>query len=137
MTWLSKFRWSGSLRASPRSKSLVSIAQSLEILAAAAKVWISKEYGRDLDAPEPTRADREREIWAPDYPDNEREAIREEIERLKAIQGSIGESEVQIDRRPMGTGLAMSMNTGSDAELTPEEREFMAELGSETSDTDR
>lgn len=134
MSWLSKFRWSGSLRASPRSKSLVSIAQSLEILAAAAKVWISKEYGRDLDAPEPTRADREREIWAPDYPDDERDAIREEIERLQALEGQLGAAAVQVGRRPAGTGLSMSVSTGPDSDLTREEREFLAEIGSEDSE---
>lgn len=134
MSWLSRFRWSGSLRASPRSKSLVSIAQSLEILAAAAKVWISKEYGRDLDAPEPTRADREREIWAPDYPDDERDAIREEIERLQALEGSIGPAVVQVARRAAGSGLSMSVSTGPGGDLTREEREFLAELGSEGSE---
>lgn len=134
MSWLGKFRWSGSLRANPRSKSLVSIAQSLEILAAAAKIWISKEYGRDLDAPEPTRADREREIWSPDYPDDERDAVREEIERLQALEGQLGTDNTRVERRPAGTGLSMSVATGSDADLTHEEREFLAELGSESRD---
>jgi hypothetical protein len=130
----SKFRWSGSLRANPRSKSLVSIAQSLEILAAAAKVWVAREYGRDLDVPEPTRADREREIWSPDYPDDEREAIREEIERLRVLEGSVGAAVTQEERRLAGTGLSMSVAKGPDADLTREEREFLAELGSETGD---
>lgn len=131
MSWISKFRWSGSLRANPRSKSLVSIAQSLEILAAAAKIVIARQYGRDLDAPEPTRADREREIWAPDYPNDERDAIREEIERLRVLEGQLGAGDVQIERSSPRGGLSMSVSTGADTDLTPQEREFLAELGSE------
>lgn len=142
MSWLTNWRFRGSLRADPRSKSLVSIAQSLETLAAAARIWIYKEYGRDLDAPEPTRADLTREIWPPDYPDDEREAVQEEIARLRELEGAdltpavpksprnaVLEANLRVGE-PSGPRMSVWRSSEGDSEaLTREEREFAAEIG--------
>lgn len=123
-----------SLRPEKRSTALISIANSLGVIASALKIIVLKEYGADLDQPL-TRADREREVFEPIYPDNEREAINEEVERIKREQAEWSTSgELRTGRGPavriLG-GLTPASAAGGSEDLTPEEREFLAELGSE------
>jgi hypothetical protein len=126
----------GSLRPSPRSTSLVSIANSLGVIASALKLIVAKEYGVDLDAPPLTRADHTREVFDPIYPDNAVEAIREEVERLQQMEAEMvagaaagsgaGGGGRGLMRSVRLGGLTPPVRSGDDDELSPQEREFMA-----------
>lgn len=150
MSWLSKI---GIRRAEPRSRTLASIADSLSILAKAARVHTLRTYNVDLSDPDPSRADFEREIWEPTHANNEREAIREEVERLQAeqaefeaSQGPISSSKAGRESQIREIGLSFSRGRGRDSTfgapegayrpnstvdepLTPQERDFLREMG--------
>lgn len=125
-----------------RSRQLASIDASLKVLAKAASIAVYKAWGIDVSAPEPSRADLSLEVFEPMYPDNMREAVREEIERLRAIEREMetgtparsrssedGEGGDGVRRESQqSSGLRMSMaRTGqADEPLTTQEREFLA-----------
>lgn len=131
MSFLDLIRSSRGLRPEKRSTALVSIAQSLGTIASALKIITLKQYGVDLDQP-PTRADREREVFEPLYPDNEREAIMEEIERVRAMEAEwqVGSSSSTKSPTRRSLGALTTASAARGEELTPEEREFLNELGS-------
>lgn len=134
MSFLDLIRSSRGLRPEKRSTALVSIAQSLGTIASALKIITLKQCGVDLDQP-PTRADREREVFDPIYPDNVREAISEEVERIRAMEAEWktfegpGKDTHFSTPRVLGSLTTPSASRGE--ELTPEEREFLADLDSE------
>jgi hypothetical protein len=129
----SRFRgWNRGLAPQKRSMALVSIAESLAAIAYGLKIIVQKEYGVNLDDPMPTRADMEREVFEPMYPDDAAEAVREEIERLQQIEREINTADgVRVserggDRRSV-VSLSSAHRAGEDDDLTPEERRFLRE----------
>lgn len=133
-----------SLRPAKRSTALVSMANSLATIAYGIKIIVQKEYGVDLDAPPLTQADREREIFEPMYVNDEEEAIREEVERIRELEAGNSGSDVagglkshpnppetQIPAFGMKFAGARTDVSGSDSdELTEQERDFLAEIDS-------
>jgi len=131
VSFFGRLRSASSLRPEKRSSALISAANSLSVIAAALKVIVLREYKVDLDAPPLTRADLQREVFEPMYPDGEKEAIREEIERLRAEeleQSSSATSDQPGSGQLGGLSLGMSRDTG---ELTREEQDFLAEIEDE------
>jgi hypothetical protein len=141
--WTLKLRrllFDRSLRPQKRSTALVSMANSLATIAYALKIIVQKEYGVDLDAPKLSRADFEREIFEPMYVNDEEEAVREEVERIQALEAENGRSDgsgglkshpnasdTQISR--FGMKFAPTNTRGGDSdELTEQERDFLAEI---------
>ena len=125
-----------SLRPEKRSNSLVSMANSLALIAKALKVIVQREYHVEIDAPEPSRADLTREVWEPMYSNNADEAIREERERIEAAEAdaSASGSGKRDVRAAELRRLALSYEArgGADSDqLTPEESRFLAELDTE------
>ena len=134
MSFWSKFTANRSLRPSARSSTLVSMAESLAVIANALKVIVIREYSIDLDAPQPSRADREREIMEPIYSDNTQEAIREEIARLEAIERDMAreQRDVRVSARPLRAMQAAQSDhrAGEDDDMSPEERAALREIES-------
>lgn len=140
---LQRLLFDRSLRPAKRSTALISMANSMGTIASALKIIAQREYGVDLDHVAVSRADLEREVFEPMYPDNEAEAVREEVERIRALEaesaagdGSQGlkshpnASDTQIPR--FGMKFARTDRSGSDSDgLTEQERDFMAEIDSE------
>lgn len=125
------------------SKAFVSMADSLSTIAYGLKIVVMKEYGVDLDAPKPSRADLEREIFEPMYVNDETEAIREEVERIQALEaenrdsgGSGGSGGGKSHPNALGTQIpafgmkfARTDTSGMDSDdLTEQERDFLAEI---------
>jgi hypothetical protein len=138
MSLWSRLRSAGSLRPQPRATTLVSIANSLDLIARGIKVIVQKEYGRDLDAPPPTRADLTRDVFEPLYPDDMADAVREEVERIEraaeearvADAASAGVSPARALRGGLSLNFSPTAreSAGEDDDMTPQEREFLAGL---------
>lgn len=116
-----------------RSKSLISIAESLESLAYGLRIVILREYNIDIAAPRATRDDLTREVFDPLWASNEEEAIREERERIEALEADLESPDTRdaIREAAARRSLALRRVSGadaSDADMTPEERAFLATL---------
>lgn len=107
-------------------KSLARAADSLELIARALTIIVKREYRVDLDAPPPSKRDRNVEVFEPMYANDAEEAIREHVEALR---------EAELDDGAAGGGVRLkSVTPRGEDELTPEERAFLAELESGKAD---
>lgn len=119
------------LRPTSRSSALVSIANSLASIANSLRIVVLREYRIDPDAPQPSRAESSLEVFEPMSADNVRDAIREEHERLEALEREIG----LANTPPTAASSLLRMQVQRESageELSPEEQRFLAELDSET-----
>lgn len=128
------------LRPEKRASTLVSMANSLALIARGIAVIVEREYKIDLNAPAPSRREQTVEVWEPEYANNIVEAIREERERIEAAEldlASTGDGRRDAERsahvrEPRLSYLAAE---GESDQLTPEEQRFLGEL--DTPDDER
>jgi len=99
-----------------RRTDLVSIARAanaLESIAEALRIVVLREYGVDVAAPPPTRADLNVNLFDPMYPDEITEAARDHVEAMGRIEREM---------------RAESAYGKSESELSEQEKQFLHAL---------